>query len=120
MLTQRREKALQALLNCSSRTAAASAAGISPRTLRSYLADPVFAAELQRLQDEQIKDAAQRGRQGMIGAMDALRSIVDDENQNGQTRVQAARALLEFSLRLDERENVLKRLDALEKTIEGS
>lgn len=106
-----------ALLEQPNKTAAAQAAGISPRALRSYLSDPAFVAEYQRLQAEQIADAAQRGRQSMTGAMDALRDIMDDETQNGQTRVQAARSLLEFSLRLDERENVLKRLDALENSI---
>lgn len=108
-----------ALLEQPSRTAAAQAAGISPRALRSYLSEPAFAAEYRRLQDEMFADAAQRGRQSMTGAMAALRAVMDDESQNGQTRVQAARSLLEFSLKLDERENVLKRLDALEKSLGG-
>lgn len=108
-----------ALLEQPNRAAAAQAAGISPRALRSYLSDPAFAAEYQRLQAEQIADAAQRGRQGMTSAMDALRAIMDDEDQNGQTRVQAARSLLEFTLRLDERENVLKRLAALEAQVDA-
>lgn len=94
-------------------------AGISPRALRSYLADPAFAAEYQKLQAEQIADAAQRGRQSMTGAMDALRAVMDDESQNGQTRVQAARSILEYSLKLDERENILKRLEALENAMRG-
>ncbi len=114
-LTPKKSRALAALLTAPSREAAARAAGISPRTLRDYLADPDFAAEYQRLQAEQIADAAQRGRQSMTGAMDALQAVMDDETQNGQTRVQAARSLLEFSLKLDERENILRRLDALEK-----
>lgn len=114
MLSQRKQRALIALLEQPNKAAAASAAGISPRALRTYLSDPDFAAEYQRLQSEQIADAAQRGRQSMTGAMDALRAIMDDESQNGQTRVQAARSVLEFAMRLDERENVLKRLDALE------
>lgn len=119
MLSQRQQRALVSLLEQPSKMAAAQAAGISTRALRSYLADPAFAAELQRLQDEQINDAAQRGRQSMTGAMDALRSIMDDESQNGQTRVQAARSILEYSLRLDERENVLRRIDELERQIGG-
>ncbi len=94
-------------------------AGISPRALRSYLADPAFAAEYQKLQTEQIADAAQRGRQSMTGAMDALRTVMDDESQNGQTRVQAARSILEYSLKLDERENIMKRLDELERSLIG-
>ena len=103
-----------ALLEQPSKSEAARAAGISPRALRAYLSDPVFAAEYRRLQGEQIADAAQRGRQGMTGAMDTLRAVMSDESQNGQTRVQAARSLLEFALRLDERESILNRLQELE------
>lgn len=119
MLSQRQQRALMALLEQPSKAAAAQAAGISPRTLRDYLADPAFAAELQRLQGGQISDAAQRGRQSMTGAMDALRNVMDDGSQSGQTRVQAARSILEYSLKLDERENILKRLDELEKSLTG-
>lgn len=119
MLSQRQQRALQALLTEPDKQRAAKAAGIAPRTMRGYFADPDFAAEYQRLQGEQIADAAQRGRQSMTGAMDALRTIMDDDSQNGQVRVQAARSLLEYSLRLDERENVLRRLDELEKSLDG-
>lgn len=119
MLSQRQQRALQALLTETDKIRAAKAAGIAPRTMRGYLADPDFAAEYQRLQGEQIADAAQRGRQSMTGAMEALRAIMDDKGQSGQTRVMAARSLLEYSLRLDERENVLKRLKELEKSLDG-
>ena len=119
MLSPRQQRALVALLEQPSKTAAAQAAGVSPRALRSYLADPEFQAEYQRLQGEQIADAAQRGRQSMTGAMDALRAVMDDESQNGQTRVQAARSILEYSLKLHEMENVLKRLDELERSLIG-
>lgn len=117
MLSQRQQRALQALLQAPDKRAAARLANIGERTLRTYLSDPEFQAEYQRLQGEQIADAAQRGRQSMTGAMDALRAVMDDESQNGQTRVQAARSILEYSLKLDERENILKRLDELEATM---
>lgn len=119
MFSQRQQRALQALLTEPDKQRAAASAGIAPRTMRTYLADPAFAAEYQRLQSEQIADAAQRGRQSMAGAMDALRAVMDDETQSGQTRVMSARALLEFSLKLDERENVLRRLTELENLIGG-
>ena len=119
MLSQRQQRALVALLEQPNKAEAARAAGVSPRALRSYLADPAFAAEYQRLQGEQISDAAQRGRQSMTAAVDALRAVMDDESQNGQTRVQAARSILEYSLKLDERESVLKRLEELEKSLVG-
>lgn len=119
MLSPRQQRALQALLEAPDKRTAARLANIGERTLRTYLGDPVFTAELQRLQAEQIADAAQRGRQSMTGAMDALRAVMDDESQNGQTRVQAARSILEYSLKLDERENILKRLDELERSLIG-
>lgn len=119
MLSPRQQRALQALLEAPDKRTAARLANIGERTLRTYLGDPVFTAELQRLQAEQIADAARRGRQSMTGAMDALRAVMDDESQNGQTRVQAARSILEYSLKLDERENILKRLDELERSLIG-
>lgn len=96
MLSQRQQRALLGLLEQPSKAAAAQAAGISPRALRSYLADPAFTAELQRLQDEQIADAAQRGRQSMTAAMSTLRAIADDKSANAQNRIMACRSLLEY------------------------
>lgn len=119
MLSPRQQRALMGLLEQPSKTEAAQAAGVSPRALRSYLADPEFQAEYQRLQGEQIADAAQRGRQSMTAAMSTLRAIADDESANAQNRIMACRSLLEFSLKLDERENVLRRLDELEKSLGG-
>lgn len=94
-------------------------ANIGERTLRTYLGDPVFTAELQRLQAEQIADAARRGRQGMGAAMSTLKNIADDETANAQNRIMACRSLLEYGLKLDERENVLRRLEVLEKSLLG-
>lgn len=119
MLSLRQQRALAGLLEQPSKTAAAQAAGVSPRALRSYLADPEFQAEYQRLQGEQIADAAQRGRQGMGAAMSTLKNIADDETANAQNRIMACRSLLEYGLKLDERENVLKRLETLEKSLLG-
>lgn len=114
-MTGKQAKVLQALLTCPTQAAAAKAAGVGLTTLKRYLSDDGFQREYRKAVSELIADAAQRGRQSMIGAMDALRTVMDDESQSGQTRVQAARSILEFSLRLDERENVLKRLDQLEE-----
>lgn len=119
MLSPRQQRALQALLEAPDKRTAARLANIGERTLRTYLSDPAFTTELQRFQAEQIADAAQRGRQSMTGAMDTLKAIADDEGANAQSRVMACRSLLEYSLKLDERENVLRRLDELEKSLGG-
>lgn len=119
MLSPRQQRALQALLQAPDKRTAARLANIGERTLRTYLGDPVFTAELQRLQAEQIADAARRGRQGMGAAMSTLKNIADDETANAQNRIMACRSLLEYGLKLDERENVLRRLEVLEKSLLG-
>lgn len=119
MLSQRQQRALAALLEAPDKRTAARLANIGERTLRTYLSDPAFTAELQRFQAEQIADAAQRGRRSMSAAMNTLKAIADDEGANAQSRVMACRSLLEYSLKLDERENVLRRLDELEKSLGG-
>lgn len=119
MLSPRQQRALQAHLQAPDKRTAARLANIGERTLRTYLGDPVFTAELQRLQAEQIADAARRGRQGMGAAMSTLKNIADDETANAQNRIMACRSLLEYGLKLDERENVLRRLEVLEKSLLG-
>lgn len=119
MFSQRQQRALQALLQAPDKRTAAQLAGVAPRMLRSYLADPAFAAELQRLQAEQIADAANTGRRSMASAMTTLMAIADDKDANAQNRIMACRSLLEYGLKLDERTNVLRRLDELEKSLGG-
>lgn len=119
MLTPKQTRALQALLTCPTQAAAAQAAGVGLSTLKRYLADEAFQREYQKAVSGLIAEAAQRGRQSMVSAMGTLRSIADDEGANSQNRIMACRSLLEYSLKLDERENVLRRLDELEAQIGG-
>lgn len=118
-MTPKQTRALQALLTCPTQAAAAQAAGVGLSTLKRYLADEAFQREYQKAVSGLIAEAAQRGRQSMVSAMGTLRSIADDERANSQNRIMACRSLLEYSLKLDERENVLRRLDELEAQIGG-
>lgn len=118
-LTPKQTRALRALLTCPTQAAAAQAAGVGLSTLKRYLADDEFQREYQKAVSGLIAEAAQSGRLGMVSAMGTLRSIADDKNVSAQNRIMACRSLLEFSLKLDERENVLRRLDELEAQIGG-
>lgn len=114
MLSPKQNKAIQALLTQPTKTDAAQAAGISPRTLREYLANPEFQTEYKKACGELVTDATRQAQQSLNPALTALRSIVDDPNQNTNARIAAARSLLEYGLRLTEISDILNVIDSFE------
>ncbi|MFR1358734.1 MAG: hypothetical protein ACLSBB_16110 [Ruthenibacterium lactatiformans] len=114
-ITQKQQRALAALLTNPTKEAAAKAAGIESRTLRRYLADPDFQAEYQRAVSGMIEDAAAQAKQSLYPALSALRAIIEDGAETASARIQAARTVLEYGLRLTEITDIMKQLDELEK-----
>lgn len=113
-MTQRKEKALQALLVSRTKAEAAEIAGIGQSTLRAYLRDPEFSERYRQACGDMLRDAAQQARQGISTALEALQEITEAPG-NPQARIMAARSTLEFALKLEERVDFLERLEALEK-----
>lgn len=105
---------MQALLTQPTKADAAQAAGISPRTLRDYLADPEFQKEYKKAFGQLVTDATRQAQQSLSPAISALRDIVEDENENSSARIAAARSLLEYGLRLTEFSDILAELEAVE------
>ena len=114
MMTPRQHKALQALLTQPTKQEAAKAAGISPRTLRDYLADPDFQAAYRQAFGQLVHDATRQAQQALSPALSALRDIVEDETETSTARIAAARSLLEYGLRLTELTDILEELEAIE------
>lgn len=112
-----KEKALSALLTSDTKAEAAEKAGISDRTLRSYLSDPVFKAEYQRRKRKLISDATQQIQKSMSVAVSTLRKIIQSKSSKDSDRITAARLILEFGLRYTEITDLLSRLEDLENTI---
>lgn len=117
-LPERQRRALAALMTTRSRDEAASVAGVAPRTLRSYLADPGFRAAYDALLDASVDSALDSSRAGLSEAVDALREIVADSDATASARVSAARAVLEFAAQLTEARDFDRRLRALEGGVE--
>ena len=113
-MNPRKSKALQALLTQPTKKAAAEAAGISPRTLRDYLADEEFQREYKRAFGQLVQDATRQAQQALSPALSALLDIVKDEEENSSARIAAARSLLEYGLRLTEFSDILTELEAVE------
>lgn len=110
-----REKAMAALLSSDTQAEAAAKCGLSDRTLRSYLADPEFAAEYKRRKRQLVTDATKQIQASYKVAIKALRGIVESENASAGEKISAARALLEYGLRFTEMADVLSRLEDVER-----
>ena len=99
-MTPKQNRALAALLTAPSKAAAAQAAGISPRTLRDYLADPTFRQEYQKAFVGLVEDATRQAQQALAPALSTLREIVEDKDEDANARISAARAILSHGLKL--------------------
>lgn len=118
-MTPRQQRVLVALLTQPTKEKAASVAGVTSKTLRGYLNDPEFQAEYRKAFTELVRDATRKAQQTLDPAIAVLRKIMENEHENGQVRVSAARSVLEYGLKLTEQTDVLARLDELERQIGG-
>lgn len=116
-MSPKQQKAIAALLTNDTKKAAASAAGVDPRTLRRYFEDPEFRAEYRKAFSELLEDSTRKAQQSIAPALQVLREIAGNGRETGQVRVSAARSLLEYSLRLTEQLDLLQRLEELEKVV---
>lgn len=118
-MTPKKEKALAALLVCPTKDAAAKRAGITGRTMSIYIQDPEFQVAYRKAFGELVETATRQAQQCLHPALDTLRSVMQDTEQNGQVRVSAARSLLEYAMKLNYETEILSRLDELEKSLSG-
>lgn len=114
-MTQRKEKALQALLVCRTRRDAAAMAGIGESTLRGYLQEDEFQARYREAFGNLIQDATRQAQQAIAPALSTLREITEDKGEQSHARITAARSTLEYALKLTEQADILEQLRELEK-----
>lgn len=111
-MTPKREKALSALLVSRTQAEAAALAGIGESTLREYMKDAEFKERYNLACRELVREAARQAQQTLSPA---LRTIVEDEDEQTQARITAARTMLEYSLKLSEHADILEQLRELER-----
>lgn len=107
------------MLTTQTREEAARRLGMSSRTLRNYLKDPEFVGRLESARENLIHEASHQIQRSLSPSIKALNEIVSDEKAAKTARVQAARALLEYGIRLTEMEDICRRLDELEGTLKA-
>lgn len=114
-MTPAKERALEALMHNTTLTAAAAQAGLSRKTLQRYMQnDAEFIERYNEEKDKLISGATDALQKVMNPAIEALAGIVEDEGINPAVRIQAARAVLDYALKLTETQDIISRLDALE------
>ncbi|MGG8409951.1 hypothetical protein ACM614_26960 [Streptomyces sp. 12297] len=107
-----RPAAILALARGGSSEDAANDSGASGRTIRRWMEDPDFQAEVRDTRTEILSTAVGQLAAGAAEAVTALRAALHDAD--GRNRVQAARVLLESCLSLRESLDLEQRLAALE------
>lgn len=108
------EKILSSLLSASTVGAAAAEAGVSERTVRARLADDAFRAEYERRRRATLDNACRTLQSALTDAVDVLTSIMQDAENSPQSRITAARSVLEYGVKLTELTDLAARVAALE------
>ena len=116
-MTPRKEKALQALLVSRTRAQAAKAAGIGESTLREYMKDPEFLDRYREAFGNLVQDATRQAGQALTLALSTLTEIMENTGEQATARIQAARYLVEYALRLGEQCDLVARLERLEAAV---
>ncbi len=112
-MTPQKEKALAALLMCKNKKDAAASAGITPRAITKYLADPEFQREYAKAFQSLVDDATREAQGALSPAISVLRTIALDEEENSTARIAACRSLLEYGLRLTEFNDILQEIQQI-------
>ena len=114
-MTPKQERALAALVLCPTAKEAAKAAGLSESALRRYKKDPEFQAEYRKRCNESLEAACTKAKSALPPAIERLNRIAQDDKQQPREQIAAARAVLEYGLRLIEANDFEQRLRALEE-----
>jgi hypothetical protein len=116
-LNTRQARAIEALLTSDSREAAATASGVSVRTLQRWALLPAFASAMRRARARMVDNAASVLAGGAVAA---ARSLVQMATTQGRRRVDparvaAAKAVLDQAGAFVVNQDFTARLDALER-----
>lgn len=108
------ETIISALLSCPTLEAAAAECGLSVRQLYERRQDPQFMKQLQEAQSAALAGTVRYLQHHTATAAQTLAELCQNAQQE-QTRLQAARALLEQAARLTETADFDRRLSELEQ-----
>lgn len=113
-MTAKNEKLLAALLVSPTIEKAAAAAGISEATALRYMKDAEFSAAYRDARREVVSHSITSLQAACSNAVATLRAVCDDTDAPASSRVTAAKAILETSMRAVEIDDLAARVEMLE------
>ncbi len=114
-LSGKKTRALGALLSSKSVEEAAQQAGVSTPTLFRWLRkDERFLGEYRRAGSQLMEEALRRLQQLCKEAVQTLAEVMADREATAASRVTAARATLELTLKIEEHRSLVNRVERLE------
>lgn len=116
-LSAKQLRAIEALLKEPTTTAAAKAASVGETTIFRWLADPVFSQAYREARNRLLESTLTSLQAASGDAVQTLRDVMGDADANHASKVSAARAVLEFTLKSREVLDVEERLKALEERL---
>jgi hypothetical protein len=116
-LTPVQERAIVALLSHATTRTAAKAVGVDEATLWRWLQDKDFHAAYMTARRETVQHALARLQQVSTEAVNTLREVMRDKTAKGSERVSAAKAIIEYSIKAVEIEDLAQRVEELESVM---
>jgi lambda repressor-like predicted transcriptional regulator len=116
-LTPIQERAIVALLSHANTRTAAKAVGVDEATLWRWLQDKDFHTAYMTARRETVKHALARLQQISSEAVNTLREVMRDKTAKGSERVSAAKAIIEYSIKAVEIEDLAQRVEELESVM---
>jgi hypothetical protein len=118
-LSRKQEMAIIGLLKEPTIPAAAESAGISPTTLSRWLQKPEFQSRYRAIRRQVVERSIAELQDATTEAVDALRVVMGDETAPANARVNAARAVLSYSLDAINLFDIEDRIQRLERMVES-
>lgn len=107
---------IELLARGETQTRAATAIGVSSRTVSRRLSEPEFVKELDAVRQQMFDSAAGKVSYLMTEAIDGLQELLKS-NTPPATKLSAARAVIDYSLRLNEQMTLARKLGELEEMV---
>jgi hypothetical protein len=117
---RKREDAIVALLTQRNIEEAAKSVGIGTKTLLRWLKIPEFEAAYRAARTESVRQAIARVQQTTSAAVSTLHRLMVDANTPASVRARVSETILTFAIKGVETEDILARLEQLERATEES
>ncbi len=115
MLKVREDRILASVMSTASYVDAAKACNLSRFTIREVMNRPHVQAEYERRRMEVMQGISSAARLGGAEGIAALREVANDRDAPPMARVVAGKALVDLAVKASELEDLLGRLDRIEK-----